>query len=95
MKSMDTIRRILKLADEIEIKEIIAIGNKVSNKKEEEFIENHMEKLGIPIVAMIPYDESVGEADMLGIPVIEHNPDSPAMKAAEKLMHTLIERFNP
>ena len=62
---------------------------------EEEFIKNHMKKLGIPIVAMIPYDESVGEADMGGIPAVEHNPESPAIKAVENIMYTLIERFNP
>jgi CO dehydrogenase maturation factor len=95
MKSMDTIRRVIKLADEIEIKEIMAIGNKISNKNEEEFIKNHMKELGIPIVAMIPYDESVGEADMMGVPAVEHDPESPAIKAVETLMNTLIERFNP
>jgi Flp pilus assembly CpaE family ATPase len=54
-----------------------------------------MKELGIPIVAMIPYDESVGEADMMGVPAVEHDPESPAIKAVETLMNTLIERFNP
>ncbi|MBD3206764.1 AAA family ATPase [Candidatus Bathyarchaeota archaeon] len=95
MKSMDTIRRILRLAEEIEIKEIMAIGNKISNEREEKFIREHMKKFGIPIVAMIPYDEKVGEADMLGIPAVDYDPDTPAIRSVRNLMDTLIERFNP
>jgi CO dehydrogenase maturation factor len=95
MKSVDTIRRIIKLAEEIEIKEVIAVGNKISSKREEEFILMNMEKLGVPLISMIPYDNEVGEADMIGVPPVDFNPNSTALHAVRNLMQALLERFNP
>jgi CO dehydrogenase maturation factor len=95
MKSMDTIRRIMKLAEEIEIKEVLAVGNKVSNEKEENFIEENMGNMGIPIVAMIPYDDHVGEADMNGVPIIDYNPDAQSVHAVLELKNILLRMYKP
>ncbi len=94
MKSLDTAKRILKLAEDIEVKETLAVGNKVGNLNEMLFIENNMKELGIPVAAQIPYDEAVAEADMLGKAPIDHNSDSPALKAVSELMDFLKQRYN-
>jgi len=94
MKSVDTARRILKLAEDIEVKEVLAVGNKVGNLSEMLFIEDNMKELGIPVAAQIPFDEAVTEADMLGEAPIDHNPDSPALKAVSELMAFLKQRYN-
>jgi CO dehydrogenase maturation factor len=93
MKSVDTARRILKLAEDIEVKEVLAVGNKVGNLNEMLFIEERMKELGIPVAAQIPFDESVAEADMLGEAPIDHSPDSPALKAVSELMAFLKQRY--
>lgn len=93
MKSMDTLKRILRLAEEIEIKDVLAVGNKIKNPREREFIESNLEKMGIPLTVTIPDDENVGAADMLGKPVIDYAADSPAVQAVNELKEILIKRY--
>jgi CO dehydrogenase maturation factor len=93
MKSIDTVRRIIKLAEEIEIKEVLAVGNKVRNAVERAFIEEKVKELGIYTAAYIPYDDSVAEADMLGKAPVDHDPESPAIKAVAGLVGFLEGRY--
>lgn len=95
MKSVDTIRRILKMAEEIAVETILAVGNKVMRPKDEEFIREKMAELGVPVIALIPYDQSVADADMEGTPTIDYAPDAPAVKAVADLEKYLIDRFKP
>jgi CO dehydrogenase maturation factor len=95
MKSVDTVRRILKMADEIEVETVFAVGNKVMRPKDEEFINRKMQELNVPVISLIPYDQAVADADMEGIPVIDNNPEAPAVKAVKQLVEFLIDRFKP
>jgi len=95
MKSVDTVKRIVKLAGEIEVKEVLAVGNKVARPKDREFIQRNMDELGVPVVAYIPYDEAVTDADMAGTPTLDYAPGSEAVKAVSHLKDYLIERFKP
>jgi CO dehydrogenase maturation factor len=95
MKSMDTMRRILRLAEEIEIREVLAVGNKVANEAEKKFIIDNMEAMEVPVVSMVPYDAAVGEADMKGIPTLDYDADAPAIKAVEELKDLLVARYSP
>lgn len=95
MKSMDTMRRILRLAEEIEIKEVLAVGNKVGNETERRFIEENMDAMGVPVVAYMPYDDAVGEADMKGIPTLDYDADAPAVRAVAELKDYLVDRYKP
>jgi CO dehydrogenase maturation factor len=94
MKSVDTVKRVLKLAKEIEVQEVLAVGNKIRSERERLFIEEKMRELGVEVVAYIPYDEEVVEADMLGIAPIDHDDGSPAVKALYKLKESLKRRYN-
>lgn len=93
MKSVDTVRRIMKLARDIDVRDVLAVGNKVGGEEEEVFIEGWMKELGTPVAAVIPYDESVARADLLGKAPIDHDPDSPAVKAVLGLMSFLRRRY--
>ena len=93
MKSIDTVRRIIKLAKDIEIKEVLAVSNKVGSDAERAFIEEKVGELGIPIAAFIPYDEAVAEADMLGVAPVDHDAGSPAIRAVAGLVGYLEERY--
>lgn len=95
MKSIDTVKRILKMAEEIEVKTIYAVGNKVMRPKDEEFIQLKMKELGVPVISMIPYDQSVADADMEGVPTIDYNPNAPAVNAVGELEKYLIDHFKP
>jgi CO dehydrogenase maturation factor len=95
MKSMDTMRRILRLAEEIEIREVLAVGNKVANDAERRFIMENMEAMEVPVVSIVPFDATVGEADMKGIPTLDYDADAPAIKAVEELKDHLVGRYSP
>jgi len=93
MNSVDTVRRILKMAEEIEVETLLAVGNKVMREKDAEFIKEKMSELRVPVISLIPYDQSVADADMEGIPTIDYAPDSSAVKAVKELEELLIERY--
>jgi CO dehydrogenase maturation factor len=93
MKSVDTVKRILKLAEDIEVREVLAVGNKIGSEREKRFVEEKMGELGVPIAAYIPYDEAVAEADMLGEAPIDHNPNSAAIMALAELKNHLKQRY--
>ena len=93
MKSVDTVKRILKLAEDIEVREVLAVGNKIGSEREKRFIEEKMGELGVPIAAYIPRDEAVAEADMLGEAPIDHNPNSAAIMALAELKNYLKQRY--
>ena len=83
------------MASEIEVKELVAVGNKVTRQVEKDFLKENMETLGIPILTYIPYDENVADADMRGIPVLDYNDKTPAVRAVKDLESYLVERFLP
>jgi CO dehydrogenase maturation factor len=93
MKSVDTVKRILKLAGDIEVREVLAVGNKIGSEREKWFVEEKMGELGVPISAYIPLDEAVAEADMLGEAPIDHNPESTAIIALRELKNYLKQRY--
>jgi CO dehydrogenase maturation factor len=95
MKSVDTVKRILKMAEEIEVETVLAVGNKVLRPKDEEFIRNKMDELGVPVVSIIPYDQLVADADMEGVPVIDYDEKAPAVQAVDELKGYLLERYKP
>jgi len=93
MKSVETVRRTLKLADEIEVQEVISAGNKIRNDKERRFVEERMGELGVPVAALIPYDPAVAEADMLGVAPLDHDEGSPAVNTLVALKDYLKRRY--
>jgi len=95
MKSVDTVKRILKMAEQIEVETVLAVGNKVMRPKDEKFIREKMGELNVPVISIIPYDQAVADADMEGVPTIDYDPETPAVKAVKELEKYLIERFKP
>jgi CO dehydrogenase maturation factor len=93
MKSMDTMKRIVKLSREIEIKELFAVGNKIRSPREDDFIEKKTSEMKIPLICKIPFDESVIEADMLGKAPLDYNENSQAIKAINNLKKFLKNRY--
>ena len=93
MKSVETVRRTLKLADEIEVQEVISVGNKIRNDKERRFVEERMGDLGVSVAALIPYDPAVAEADMLGVAPLDHDEGSPAVNTLVALKDYLKRRY--
>jgi CO dehydrogenase maturation factor len=61
MRSIETALKIKVLADDLGVKRVNAIGNKIRKESDRDFFANRMD--GIHMLGSIPYDEDVIEAD--------------------------------
>lgn len=71
MRSIHAARQVQKLATEIGIKSVFAVGNKVGSKIHRDFLEKELS--GIPLLGILSYNEKIAEADLLGNAVFEGN----------------------
>ena len=94
MQSIETTKRILKLANDLNLKSILIVANKVRNQEEEDFIHKMIEPLGFPIIGIIPDDDMISKSDMMRIAPIDLEPDSPAIKAIDDIKKRLIDKYS-
>ena len=87
-RSLGTAAQIKKLANDIGLKRLYLVGNKVRNDDEAKFLET--ETPGLPLLGFLPADMAVQEADRLGIPVYDHVP---ALKESAQKMAGLLASF--
>lgn len=92
-QSMETAEKIRRLAGDIGVKSVLAVGNKVMTQEDEGFIEGSLKKIGLETLGVVPFDQAVLRADALRVAPIDHSPSSPAIKAIEELEVRLKERF--
>ncbi len=95
LKSVETAFRIHRLARQIDIKEFKVVGNKVRSESEAEFIRERSLKLGLSLLGLIPYDETVITAEYKGVPPIDYNSKSMAVKAIEEIKNKIIRNISP
>ncbi len=91
-RSMEAVARFQRLGKELEIKNIVAVANKVKNKEDEEAIRQFCAQTDLPVIAVIPFDSIISEADKggsLDMNAIDH---SPALQAINQLGTDLFEK---
>ncbi|MHB0876490.1 MAG: ATP-binding protein [Anaerolineae bacterium] len=64
LRSVQTARTVQRLAEDIGVTRIFAVGNKVRGPSDEEFIRGKLE--GIPVLGYLPFSNAVIEADLHG-----------------------------
>jgi CO dehydrogenase nickel-insertion accessory protein CooC1 len=85
-KSALTARRLAEIAQERgDI--VLPVASKVSGPGDIDLVQ---EVLGRPVVASVPDDEMVARTDRMGVALIDHAPDSPAVQAIEELVDGLV-----
>ena len=90
LKSLETAERIKRLANDIGIKKLSAVVNKISGPEEETFVKEKLQDLGIEVLGTIPRDPAVVVADMEGKALVDY-PESEALKSIEKIAEKIIE----
>lgn len=93
IKSMDTLKRVVSLAKQIGIPEVLAVGNKVESDNGRKLIRDAAESLGVPVASYIPYDSTIVQADLLGKAPIEYEECSSAVEALKSLKEFLKQRY--
>lgn len=79
-RSMETAGRTVPLARDLGIKRIYGIANKLRGKQDDEAIAAYCRNHDLELIARIPFDENVIEADRTGRAVIDYDVSSPLVQ---------------
>ncbi|MGQ4912869.1 MAG: hypothetical protein ACP6KW_11915, partial [Candidatus Thorarchaeota archaeon] len=90
-RSLDILRKIRILAQDIDVGRVFAVGNKVATPEDEEMIREFVKSEGIPLLGIIPLDDTVKRADREGIAPIDLDENSPGMMAIAEIKQRLVE----
>jgi CO dehydrogenase maturation factor len=71
-RSVETARRIKKLAEEIGLHNVAAVGSKVRSQSERDFLTTSL--ADFEFLGSIPYDQAIVEADLADRPLFEASP---------------------
>jgi len=71
-RSVETARRIKKLAEEIDLHNIAAVGSKVRSQSERDFLTSSLPDF--EFLGFIPYDQAIVDADLADRPLFEASP---------------------
>ena len=82
-RSLETVGRMAPLAEELGIKHIWAVANKVRSARDEEIIRSYCADHGVELAAVVPWDEAIQEADREGRALMDYQPAAPAVVAVE------------
>ncbi|WP_455279378.1 ATP-binding protein [[Eubacterium] cellulosolvens] len=88
-QSIETARKILKLASDLKIKNVIGFGNKIDNPDDKDYIQKNFDDMGIELISSAPFDNSIVKADNMRIAPIDFSPNSVAINAVIKLKEFL------
>jgi len=91
-RSLETARRTLPLARGLGINQIYAVVNKYRSAEDEKAVTDFCRENELDIIAKIPFDANVTQADLEGKSLYDFNSDAPVVKEVEKLAETLRER---
>jgi CO dehydrogenase maturation factor len=85
-KSVLTARRVARIASRRRGVTVSAVANKVAGEADLDLIGGRLE---VPILAAVPADDAVSDAERRGVALIDAAPDSPAVRAVERLADQL------
>ncbi len=88
-RSLETVGRMVPLARELGIKHIYVVANKVRGPRDKEAIRRYCAERELEVIAALPFDEEVLEADQAGVPVLDANAEAAYVKVVEQLMDRL------
>ena len=91
MKSLETAEHIHELGTKAGMKRILLVGNKIENATQKETIKSFAEKNGLKILAFVPFDQKIAEADMQGETPLKLK-ESEAVSAIVKICDKLIAK---
>jgi CO dehydrogenase maturation factor len=91
LKSLEIAKHIYDLASKAGMKNLYVVGNRVMNPSQEEAIKSFAKKNGLPVLALIPFDSEVTEADMIGETPLKHKKIE-AVRAIDNICEALLKK---
>jgi CO dehydrogenase maturation factor len=92
-RSLETTGRLVPLARDLGLERVWVVANKLRTERDAAAIRAYCDRHALEIVAEIPFDENIAEADRLGQALIDARPTAPAIAAVAHLADTLMDRF--
>jgi CO dehydrogenase maturation factor len=92
-RSLETTGRLAPLARELGVPRVWAVANKLRSERDEAAVREYCERHGIEVIAAVPFDEKVTEADNLGRALLDYAPEGRAVRAIESLVDELTQRL--
>ncbi len=89
-KSLEAAGRIEELGRSLGVPLRFAVANKVRSPRDEAAIRSFCDTKGIPVAAVVPFDEGVAEAEWQGHAVLDSAPDSEAISVLRELSRWLL-----
>jgi CO dehydrogenase maturation factor len=90
-KSLEIAKKLSGFAHDAGIKTVFIVGNRVRDSEEIELITDFTEKNGLPLLALIPYDDIVVKADRVGEPPLKYAETSESVKAIQAIGEKLLQ----
>ena len=91
-RSLETTGRIVPLARDLGLERVWVVANKVRTDRDEAAIGEYCAKHGFELIGVVPFDESITEADHQGRSLIDFAPTAPAVIAVEALADGMMDR---
>lgn len=89
-RSLETAAKIRDLSKELGIKKIRAIMNRSTGPKGEEIIKSRLRELRIELLGIVPYDQSLADADLNGMAPMTAIENSLAVKAISGIAKKML-----
>lgn len=90
-KSLETGRRMAELGRGLGIDRIGLVANKVRDDSEREAVREFADRHDLELVATIPFDEQLLEAERQGVAPLDHAPNAPAIEAIGALTDRVVD----
>jgi CO dehydrogenase maturation factor len=91
LKSLEIAKHIYDLASSAGMKNLYLVGNRVMDSTQEEAVKNFAQKNSMAILALIPFDPQITEADMLGETPLK-SKDITAVQAIDNICEALLKK---
>lgn len=88
-KSLEAAGRIAELARNLGVPAVYAVANKVQSPRDEAAIREYCAAKDLPVVAVVPFDADVAEAERQGRAVLDLAPEAAAVVAVRELAGAL------
>ncbi len=92
-RSLETVRRMAKLAGELPVARMEVVANKVRSAQDEQAIREFCDRHGLPLVGIVPWSDEVLAADRSRVPLVEWPAADVVVTAIRKTAEQLGEGF--
>ncbi len=91
LKSLEIAKHIHDLASNAGMKQLFLVGNRVMNETQKDAIKSYADKNGLSLLAFVPFDPKVTEADMRGETPLKHK-EIEAVRTIDNICEALVKK---